>query len=97
MAVQFLFVTVLKLIRFSIPELLDGFQEMAKDKITKFADIVEYSIQRCRIYKFFFFNSTTAKFAARAVNAMYVNEGFTQEEETIAALSVTKTFLQACT
>lgn len=95
MAVQFLFSTVLKLIRFSLSELLDGFQEKANDKILKFAAIVEYSIQRCRIYKFFFFNSATAKSAARAVNAMYVSEGLTQEEEAIAAPSVTKTFLQA--
>jgi hypothetical protein len=43
-------------------------------------------------YKFFFFNSFTAKSAARAVRAMYVSEGFTQDAETIAEPSVTKTF-----
>jgi hypothetical protein len=43
-------------------------------------------------YKFFFFNSFTAKSAARAVRAIYVSEGFTQDAETIAEPSVTKTF-----
>jgi hypothetical protein len=43
-------------------------------------------------YKFLFFNSFTAKSAARAVIAMYVNEGFTQEAEAIAAPSVMNTF-----
>jgi hypothetical protein len=43
-------------------------------------------------YRFIFFNSFTAKSAALAVSAMYVNDGFTQDADTMAAPSVTNTF-----
>ena len=46
-------------------------------------------------YKFRFFNSPTAKFAARAVSAMNVSEGFWLPTEVMQAPSVTNTFLQA--
>src|SRR5579871_2297462 len=43
-------------------------------------------------YRFPFFNSLTAWSAARAVNAIYVNEGFWQAAEAINDPSVTNTF-----
>ena len=43
-------------------------------------------------YKFLFFNSLTAWSAALAVKAMYVSEGFTQDDDAIKEPSVTKTF-----
>lgn len=47
---------------------------------------------QARGYKLFFFISETAKSQARAVSAMYVSDGLTQEEETIQAPSVIKRF-----
>lgn len=44
-------------------------------------------------YRLFFFISDTAKSQARAVSAIYVSDGFTQEEETMHAPSVIKTFI----
>ena len=38
----------------------------------------------------------TAKSQARAVNAMYVSDGFTQEEDTIHAPSVKNKFFASC-
>ena len=58
----------------------------------------QYFYQKRQIDYYFnlpFFNSETAKSAARAVNAIYVNDGLTQLEDAIDAPSVTKTFLQS--
>src|SRR5437763_17085402 len=49
-----------------------------------------------RGYRLFFFISDTAKSQARAVSAMYVSDGFTQEEETMHAPSVRNRFLASC-
>src|SRR5260370_468295 len=43
-------------------------------------------------YKLFFLSSETAKSQARAVKAMYVSDGLTQEEETMQAPSVRNKF-----
>ena len=47
-------------------------------------------------YKLFSLISETAKSQARAVSAMYVSDGFTQEEETMQAPSGRKRFLMSC-
>ena len=47
-------------------------------------------------HKFLCFNSRTAQSTARAVNAIYVNDGFCVDVEVIQAPSVTNTFLHAC-
>src|ERR1700746_699906 len=49
-----------------------------------------------RGYRLFFFISDTAKSQARAVSAMYVSDGFTQEEDTMHAPSVRNRFLASC-
>src|SRR5215471_723162 len=48
--------------------------------------------RQARRYRLFFSISETAKSQARAVSAMYVSDGFTQEEETMQAPSVRKRF-----
>src|SRR5262249_46479004 len=58
---------------------------------------VPQHVASCERHKFPRFSSSTANAAARAVSAMYVNDGFWQPDETMHAPSVTKTFVQSQT
>src|SRR5713226_7250855 len=49
-----------------------------------------------RPYRLFFLSAETAKSQARAVNAMYVSDGFTHEEDTMQAPSVINKFFASC-
>src|SRR6202158_5005683 len=55
-----------------------------------FGERITWAISRSSPYSSFFFIAETAKSQARAVNAMYVSDGLTQEEDTMQAAAVRK-------
>src|SRR5260370_9429149 len=55
-----------------------------------------FTYRRNPFHRLFFFNSETAKSQARAVSAMYVSEGLTQEADVMHAPSGRKRFFASC-